>query len=340
MSRPLRSHYAMIMFLFLIPGLPVARAQPAKLGDPPTPQTGQGGVKSETLPTQGTTQGNGAEGEIVARMNTELVTLNVTVTDKQHNPVPGLDSRHFEVYEDKVMQKIEFFSNIDAPASIGIIFDTSSSMRDKLDRAREALKAFIETSHRSDDFFLIPFDYRAYLIAKSTDGETALRELSEIEAGGSTALYDAAYFGVESVNQGRYKKRALLIISDGEDNSSRYSFKDLRSLLKESDVTVYCIGIVNRYGAFGDHIDEEGRMILTDIAKMTGGKAFFPRLNSELDEAVVRIALELRRQYSIGYIPTKFSRDGKWRKIKVRVNSPPELPRLVVRTKEGYYADH
>lgn len=339
MSKPLRSLFAMIMFLFLIPGLLVAHTQQT-WPDPPNPQTGQDGVKSESISTQSTAQGNGAVGETVARMHTELVTLNVTVTDKQHNPVPGLDARHFEIYEDKVMQKIEFFSNIDAPASIGIVFDTSSSMSDKIDRAREALKAFIETSHRSDDFFLLPFDYRAYLIAKSTDGETAVRVLSKIEAGGSTALYDAAYFGVESVNQGRYKKRALLIISDGEDNSSRYSFKDLRSLLKESDVTVYCIGIVNRYGAFGDHIDEEGRMLLTDLAKMTGGKAFFPRLNGELEEAVVRIALELRRQYSIGYIPANFSRDGKWRKIKVRVNSPPELPRLVVRTREGYYADH
>jgi Ca-activated chloride channel family protein len=340
MSRHLRSLIAMIMSLYLLTGLPVARTQQALPGATPTPQHGQGGTKSESPLAQATAQGNGAEGETVTKVHTELVTLNVTVTDKRHNPVSGLDSRHFEVYEDKVLQKIEFFSNIDAPASIGIIFDTSSSMRDKLDRARVALKAFIETSHSNDDFFLIPFDRHPYLIAESTDGETAVRKLSEIEAGGSTALYDAAYLGVEHIKRGRHKKRALLIISDGQDNSSRYSYRNLRSLLKESDVTVYCIGIMERYRAFADYLEEEGGMLLVDLAKMTGGRAFFPRRDHELDEAVAFIAVELRRQYSIGYIPANFSRDGKWRKIKVRVKPPPESPRLVVRTREGYYAGY
>jgi Ca-activated chloride channel homolog len=340
MSRHLRSLFAIVMSLYLVPGLLAIRTQQPWLGAPPTPQPGQGGAKSESPSTQATAQGNGAEGEAVTKVHTDLVTLNVTVTDKRHNPVSGLDSWHFEVYEDKVLQKIEFFSNIDAPASIGIIFDTSSSMRDKLNQAREALKTFIETSHINDDFFLIPFDRHPYLIAESTDGETAVRKLSEIEAGGSTALYDAAYLGVESVKRGRHKKRALLIISDGQDNSSRYSYRNLRSLLKESDVTVYCIGIMGRYVAFADHLDEEGGMLLVDLAKMTGGRAFFPRRDHELDEAVALIAVELRRQYSIGYIPANFRRDGKWRKIKVRVNPPPELPRLVVRTREGYYAGY
>jgi Ca-activated chloride channel family protein len=340
MSKHLCSLFAMIMFLCLLPGLPAARTQQIWQGAPPAPQPGQDGVKSDSPSTQATAQGNGGEGETVTRVYTELVTLNVTVTDKRHNLVAGLDSRHFEVYEDKVMQKIEFFSNIDAPASVAIVFDTSSSMAGKLERAREALRAFIETSHNSDDFFLVPFNSRPYLIAEAADGETASRMLFGVGAGGSTAVHDAVYLGVENVKRGRYQKQALLIISDGQDNSSRYSYKDLRQLLKESDITVYCIGILDGFGAGADYMNEEGRMLLTDLAKMTGGKAFFPRLNHELDEAVARIAIELRRQYSIGYIPANFSRDGKWRKIKVRVNPPPELPRLVVRTKAGYYADH
>jgi Ca-activated chloride channel homolog len=340
MIRYLRSLFAMIM-LCLLPGLSAARIQQASQGDPPSPQRGQDAVKREDLSTHRPTQGNVADGETVLRLHTEVVTLNVTVTDKHDNlMVAGLESQHFEVYEDNVMQKIEFFSNIEAPVSIGIVFDISLSMKGKLERAREALKAFIETSHHDDDFFLIPFDHRPHVIGESTDGETAVRLLSEVDAGGATALYDAAYLGIEEVKRGRHKKQALLIISDGEDNSSHYSYEELRRLLKESDVQVYCIGIMGYSWRQIDEMSEEGRMILNSLAKVTGGKAYFPRLNRELDEAVARISVELRRQYSIGYIPANFDHDGKWRKIKVRINPPPELPRLKIRTREGYYADH
>jgi Ca-activated chloride channel homolog len=340
MIRYLYSLFAMIM-LCLLPGLSAAQNQQATQGDPPSPQRGNDAVKTEGLSTHRPAQGNVAEGETVLRLRTEVVTLNVTVTDKHENlMVAGLEPQHFEVYEDNVMQKIEFFSNIDAPLSIGIVFDISLSMKGKLDRAREALKAFIETSHRDDDFFLIPFDHRPHVIGESTDSETAVRLLSEVDAGGATALYDAAYLGIEEVKRGRHKKQALLIISDGEDNSSHYSYEELRRLLKESDVQVYCIGIMSYSWRQLDEMSEEGRMVLNSLAKVTGGKAYFPRLNQELDEAVARISVELRRQYSIGYIPANFSHDGKWRKIKVRVNPPPELPRLKIRTREGYYAGH
>jgi Ca-activated chloride channel family protein len=340
MSRYLRSLLAMIMFLCLLPGLSVARAQQILPGDPPSPQGGQRAIKPEGPSTQRPAQDNGAEGDPVLKLSTEVVTLNVTVTDKHHNMVGGLEAQHFEVYEDKILQKIEFFNNVEAPVSIGIVFDVSLSMKGRLNRARAALKSFIDTSHRDDDFFLIPFDHRPQLIGESADGESAERLLSEVEAGGSTALYDAVYLGAESVKRGRHKKQALLVISDGQDNSSFYSYGDLRRLLKESDVQVYSIGITESAWMLADYIYEEGRMILTDLTKVTGGKAFFPRLNKELDEAMARIAMELRQQYSIGYIPANFSRDGKWRKIKVRVNPPPEMPRLIIRTREGYFADH
>src|SRR5262245_37938362 len=239
MIRYLRSLFAMIM-LCLLPGLSAARIQQDTQGDPPSPQRGQDTVKTEGISPNHPTQGNVGEGGTVLTLRTEVVTLNVTVTDKHDNlMVAGLEPQHFEVYEDNVMQKIEFFSNVEAPVSIGIVFDISLSMKGKLDRAREALKAFIETSHRDDDFFLIPFDHRPHVIAESTDGETAVRLLSEVDAGGATALYDAAYLGIEEVKRGRHKKQALLIISDGEDNSSHYSYEELRRLLKESDVQVY-----------------------------------------------------------------------------------------------------
>ncbi len=334
MPRFLRSLCTMVMSLCLLSGLPSARAQPAPQDTPPVRQ----GIKSEEVSTRRPVQGRGAEAETIVRLSSEVVTLNVTVTDKHHNLVTGLESQHFEVYEDNVMQKIEFFSSIEEPVSISIIFDISESMKEKMGRARAALKAFIETSHFGDDFFLVAFNHRPNLIAQSVDGETAMRELSAVEAGGSTALYDAVYLGVEEVKRGRHKKRALLIISDGQDNRSEYTLQELHRQLKESDVQVYCIGIVETFEFDPDWNEDRGSMILKKLAKMTGGKAFFPRMNHELDDAVACIALELRRQYSIGYVPSNFKPDGKWRKIKLRIKPPPDLPRLMVRTREGYYA--
>jgi len=326
------------MSLCLLPGLPSTRAQQGPQDIPPAPQPERERVKPEELSSKRPANGKGAEGETIVRLSSEVVTLNVTVTDKHHNFVTGLKPQHFEVYEDNVMQKIEFFSSIDEPVSIGIIFDVSQSMQDKLDRARAALKAFIETSHIGDDFFIVVFNQRPDLIGESVDGDTALRLLSAVDADGTTALYDAAYLGVEEVKHGRHKKRALLIISDGQDNRSHYTSEELLRQLKESDIQVYCIGIMESFGMYAESNDERGSMILKKLAKTTGGKAFFPRLNRELDDAVACIALELRRQYSIGYVPSNFRRDGKWRKIKLRIKPPHELPRLIVRTKEGYYA--
>ncbi|MBX3280625.1 MAG: VWA domain-containing protein, partial [Acidobacteria bacterium] len=274
----------------------------------------------------------------VIRERTEVVTLTVTVTDPYNRLVTGLDKQHFEVFEDKVKQTIEYFADDDVPVSLGIAFDVSGSMKGKLDRARDALKAFIQTSHDDDDFFLVGFNQRANLISEFTDGDTLLNKLTFVDPRGQTALYDAAYLGIEKVKQGRHTKRALLLISDGQDNSSRYTYGELRKLLKEANVQIYCIGIVEVGGGAGGSLDMQGQSILEEIAQTTGGKAFFPRSAAELEDATTRIALELRHQYSIGYIPTNVKRDGRWHNIKVKVKQPRGLPNLNVRTKEGYYA--
>jgi Ca-activated chloride channel family protein len=260
------------------------------------------------------------------------------VTDPYSRLVTGLDQQHFEVFEDKVKQKIEFFKDEDAPVSVGIIFDVSGSMKGKLDRARDALKAFIQTSHDQDDFFLVGFNQRANLVAEFTDGDTLINKLQFIDPKGQTALYDAAYLGIEKVKQGRHQKNAILLISDGQDNSSRYTYGELRKRLKEANVQIYSIGIVEMGGGAGGTLDLQGQGILEEVSQTTGGKAFFPRSGAELEDAITRIALELRHQYSIGYLPTNDKRDGKWRKISVKVNPPRGLPRLNVRSKEGYYA--
>jgi Ca-activated chloride channel homolog len=274
----------------------------------------------------------------VLRQQTSLVTLNINVLDQFHRQISGLTREHFEVYENNVKQQIEFFSDIDRPLSVGLLFDLSGSMRPKLARAREALRAFISSSHGEDDFFLVGFNQQAQLLASFSSGDAVLNKLSFAEAEGQTALIDAAYLGLEKMREGRYDRRVLLLISDGQDNSSRYSHGELRKLLKESDVQIYCLGIGEEGALTGGPLDRQGQELLQELAQSTGGLAFFPRTWAELEDAITRIALVLRHQYSIGYVPLNEKRDGKWRKIKVRLNAPKSLPTLYVRAKEGYFA--
>jgi Ca-activated chloride channel family protein len=221
---------------------------------------------------------------------------------------------------------------------MGIIFDVSGSMgKDKLNRAREALRHFVDTSHDSDEYFLIGFNSRAQLLMDRTrDSDAMLNKLTFVESHGNTALYDACYLGIERVTRGAHQKRALLVISDGQDNNSRYTFNELRRLLKETDVLIYAIGIIEKGSP--QSLDVAGQAILDELAGVSGGRAFFPETAAEMNEIFERIAIELRHQYSIGYRPKNFSNDGRWHKIRVKVTPPRGLPRLFVRSKEGYYA--
>jgi Ca-activated chloride channel family protein len=300
------------------------------------PAPGSQSPQSPMPPLRPPAPNQGDQGPI--RDFTDVVSLPVTVTDAYNRLVTGLDRQHFEVFEDKVKQEISFFSDDDAPVNLGIVFDVSGSMKGKLDRARDALKAFIQTSHGEDDFFLVGFNQRANLLAEFTDGDSLTNKLTLVDPKGQTALYDAAYLGIEKVKQGRHIRNAMLLISDGQDNSSRYTYGELRKLLKEAGVQIYCIGIVEMGGASGGTLDMQGQAILEEIAQMTGGKAFFPRSPVELEEITTRIALELRHQYSIGYVPTNVKADGQWHKIKVNVKGPKGMSNLKVQHKEGYYA--
>jgi Ca-activated chloride channel family protein len=272
-------------------------------------------------------------------VNTDLITFTVTVTDTYGRFVSGLNKSAFTVLDEKKPQEITYFSDDDSPVSVGVIFDVSGSMSgDKVKRARDALGKFIQTSHNSDEYFLIAFNSRAQLLLDRTrDGNSVLDKLTFVNTRNNTALYDACYLGVEKVQRGAHPKRALLLISDGQDNNSRYTFNELRRLLKESDVVLYGIGILSGSDA-GSALGMEGQGILDELAGVSGGKAFFPRSAPEMDDIFEQIALELRHQYSIGYRPSNFSNDGKWRRVKVKVTPPRGLPRLFVRSKEGYYA--
>lgn len=273
------------------------------------------------------------------RIKTDLVTLTLTVTDLYGRYVSGLTKGAFTVIDNNQEQEITFFSDSDAPVSVGVLFDVSGSMNgDKILKAKKALSRFIATSHPSDEYFLIAFNSRAQLLLDRTrDGEAVLQKLTLVKPKDNTALYDAVYLGVERVTRGSHNKRALLIISDGQDNASRYNFGEVRRLLRESDVVTYSVGIMNGNDS-SSASGMQGQAFLDEISSVTGGKAFYPQTDVEMDEIFERIALELRNQYSIGYIPKDFQPDGKWRKVKVKVKPPRGLPRLSVRGREGYYA--
>ena len=272
-------------------------------------------------------------------VKTDLVSLTLTVTDLYGRYVSGLTKEAFTIFDGNQEQEISFFSDSDAPASIGILFDVSDSMNgEKLAKARKALEKFINTSHPSDEYFLIAFNSRAQLLLDRTrDGDAVLQKLTLVQPKSNTALYDACYLGVERVTRGTRQKKAMLIISDGQDNASRYNFGEVRRLMKESDVTVYAVGIMDR-GDAGSTLGMQGQAFLDELTSVTGGKAFYPSTDVELDEIFERIALELRHQYSIGFTPKDFNPDGKWHKVKVKVKPPRGLSRLTVRTREGYYA--
>ena len=273
------------------------------------------------------------------KVKTDLVTLTLTVTDLYGRYVSGLTKNAFNIVDNNQQQEITFFSDSDAPVSVGILFDVSGSMSgEKIAKARKALERFINSSHPNDEYFLIAFNSRAQLLLDRTrDGDAVLQKLTLVQPRQNTALYDACYLGIERVTRGSHQKRALLIISDGQDNSSRYNFGEVRRLMKESDVVTYAVGIIDA-GDAASQLGMQGQAFLDELTSVTGGKSFYPNTDIEMDEIFERIALELRHQYSVGYTPTDFQPDGKWRKVKVKVKPPRGLPRLTVRSREGYYA--
>jgi len=280
-----------------------------------------------------------SQDNVSVKLATELVSVRVTVTDQGGRAIEGLSKDDFKIYEDKVEQPVSFFSDEDTPASIGIVFDTSNSMSGgKIMRAREALARFIQTSHEQDEYFLISFNSSAQLLLDGArDGQAVLNRFNNVYPKGETALYDAVYLGIEKASQGIYPKRAIILISDGEDNHSRRSFDELRRKIQEFDGAIYPIGIAGNSPSPKSRITANGPFLMDKLASISGGKSFWPWNAEKMYEAFERIALELRRQYSIGYLPSNFVADGKWRRIKVAVTDTHKFSRLSVRSREGYY---
>jgi len=278
--------------------------------------------------------------EFTLPVNVDRVLVNATVTDRNNRPLTGLSREHFRIFEDRVEQQILDFSSEDVPLSVGIVFDVSGSMKQRLDVAREAVGTFLRTLTPSDEYLLVEFNNSTRITQTFTTDISRLgNRLLVTPAGGTTALFDGVYRGLEAVvSDAINPKRALLLITDGQDNASRYNFGNLRDAVRESDVQIYAIGIVDTFNS-GLGVGQAGRSLLRQVAEETGGLAFFPNSVYDLEDITTRISIELKNQYLLGYASTNSEADGKWRNIQVRLEPPRALPSgLTVRAKRGYFA--
>ena len=273
-------------------------------------------------------------------IDVDLALVNVTITDPYDRLVTGLAPENFRVFENNIEQEIQYFSSEDVPISIGVIFDLSGSMANKVGKAREAALQFFKTANPQDEFFLVSFNERAELMSAFTNSvEDLQRRIISAPAKGRTALLDAIYLGLSEIKTARNAKRALLIMSDGGDNNSRYNAKDIKRLVREADTQLYSVGIFDPF-EYRSRTPEElsGPSLLTEVTELTGGRAFSVESINELPDIAAKIGAELRNQYILGYRPSNKSHDARWRKIKVKLRAPKGLPPLSVYAKTGYYA--
>ncbi len=267
----------------------------------------------------------------------DLVLVPVTVTDPMNRLVAGLEKESFVVRENGQPQTVRSFSTEDAPISLGVIFDVSASMADKIDESRQAIVEFFRTANPEDEFFVVTFsDHPEVLTDFTPSVEDIQKQLAYAAPKGCTSLLDAIYLGIDRMRAARNERKALLIISDGGDNHSRYTESEIMDTVREADVQIYAMGIFNFQAKTPEEL--HGPELLSAITAATGGQTLFIRSLRDLPDAAAKIGIQLRNQYLLGYRPTNPSHDGKWRKIKVKVNPPQGLPPLHVYAKSGYYA--
>jgi Ca-activated chloride channel family protein len=274
------------------------------------------------------------------RVDKTLVQINVTVTDPLNRFVTGLEKEHFKLFEDKIQQEILQFSSEDAPLSIGLVFDTSGSMGAKLQESRRAAAEFFKTANPEDEFFLVEFNDRPELVAPfTTDIEDVQNKLTFAQSKGKTALLDGVYMAMNQMKKARNPRKAILIISDGGDNNSRYTEGEVKNAVREADVQIYGIGIFEPVGSRGRTPEElSGPSLLSEVAELTGGRSYNVENVAELSDIAAKIGIELRNQYVLYYTPKNTQRDGKYRHVQVKLVQPRGLPPLKAFFRLGYYA--
>lgn len=267
------------------------------------------------------------------KVDVELVQVYATVMDSLGHYVVGLEPENFQISEDRVEQKIESFSTEDVPLSVGIILDVSNSMKDVLSTAKDAAATFLKMGSPEDEYFLVEFNDRAKVTQDfTTDIEKLKNHIVFLPAKGRTALFDGVYLGLSTVREGTNPRKFLLAVTDGDENHSHYTYSQVRDFAREQDVQVYAIG---GGGGFGGGSGGS----LGDIVEMTGGRVFRFGSSNDLEDICAKIAIEVKNQYVIGYRSTNEKRDGKYRKIRVKITPPKGMTSpLVVRAKDGYTA--
>ena len=270
------------------------------------------------------------------KSSVDLVLVNVTVTDSRDRLVHDLKASDFSLVDGKNPQHIRYFSSEDAPISVVVILDTSGSMGNKIEQVCSAATEFFRTSNPQDEFAVLTLSDKPRLLTHFTDSlEDIESVLRPIQPGGPTALWDAMYLGLREMRTARYGKKALLVISDGGDNYSRYTQREIKSVLREADVQVYAIDIFERFPKSPE--ERSGLLALDEVTSTTGGRVLLTHDSNEIHRAVKRISEELRTQYVLGYLPDKTTLDGKWHKIKVEMNATKPR-KLRIYAKKGYYS--
>ena len=274
------------------------------------------------------------------RVDSNLVLIPVLVTDASDRAVTGLGREQFRLLDDKAEQVISHFITEDVPTSIGVVFDASGSMGKKLVKSRAAVSEFLKSANPEDEFSLVEINDRSQLLQGFTDRIADIQNrMLFIASKGRTALLDGIILSLNEMKKAKHPRKAILIISDGGDNNSRYSEREVKARLRESDVQVYAIGIMEPFESrFRSPEELSGPALMSDLARQTGGQAFEVGDIDELPGIASKVATSLRNQYVLGYVPEGGKRDGKYHKVQVKIDRPKGAPPLRVSFRNGYYA--
>jgi Ca-activated chloride channel family protein len=350
MLRPSRNHFplATLLAIVLAGAGVLAQAVAQAPANPPGGSSGTASPSRAGAPQPKTSGASGLGqqgGEYRLRVNVNLVVLHATVLDKKGRMVNDLTQDNFRVYEDGVPQKLAVFSHADIPVTMGIVIDDSGSMREKRAAVNAAALTLVRTSNPQDQVFVVNFNDVYYLDTPgdfASNMEDLKAALSKIDSRGGTALYDAVYASLDHLKLGNRDKKVLVVITDGEDNASRYTFDELIQRARQSNAVIYCIGLLGEEQPGGlfkiGHGAHRGGKVLEKLAEATGGTAYFPKSLHEVDAICQQIAHDIRNQYTLAYYPSNTKRDGTFRTVRIEAFAPGSHSRLIVRSRPGYFA--
>jgi len=300
----------------------------------------QSGSVIRPRPPSDATQAGTIGGGPTFRADSNLVLIPISVTDTLNRFVLGLQKQDFRLFDDGIEQSIAHISGEDIPLSVGLAFDTSGSMDYKLSTSKEAAKLFLKALNPEDEAFLVEFNDNVKLTAGfSKNPEDIRNAIDSAQPGGLTALLDAVKFCFTEMKNAKNPRKAIVVISDGGDNHSAYTAKQIEALVREADVEVYAMGVFDPLASLAlTPAEISGPRLLSEIAAQTGGRAFAASIGGDLPSVAARIAIELRNQYVLGYYPTNRARDGKYHTVEVKIPQPAGMPSLKAHWRHGYYA--